>query len=593
MVETEEQVEEEKATLLQRFSRSLGRSGSASIPRLLALSVVLGVVGALASAAFSWMVMFVERTALERVTGYHPPTAQDLASHDWHDAFHMHPLIPLVTGLGGLLTGIIVAGLAPEAEGHGTDAAVEAYHRKAGRIRARVPWVKAVASAITIGTGGAAGREGPTAQIAAGVGSMLANIFKLSDQERRAAVLIGMAAGLSAMFRSPLGTAIFAVEVVYSSMTFESGILVYTLISSSVAYGVVQLMGDSGPILSLPRGAQDQSPVQLLGFVLLGLVCGIGSAFLPTIFYWTRDRFQALPLPQWARPAVGGLLVGCIGLFAAPVLGSGYGVVQYVLDGAQGFPLLLLLGLAAGKAVALSLTVGSGGSGGVFAPSLFVGALAGAGTAGLLHMADVPAEVPAMTVVGMAALFAGAARVPIATMVMVTEMTGGYSLMVPAMIGVAMSFLLQEAITHGFRYPSLYEAQVRSAADSPVHREEYYRVTADLLRKSALQIEELILRDEVLNALRAGRVLPLGGDEAIAAVRVKRLGWEGKCVSDVDREHVIFAGVQRGGHEIVPRGDTVLEDEDVLVVVGERHAVAGLVREARGSDHEASYEEAG
>ncbi|MGH9599029.1 MAG: chloride channel protein, partial [Terracidiphilus sp.] len=208
-------------------------------PRLLLDALLLGVIGGLSAQAFLWMLRFSKTLFLNWMAGY---TAPGIAAegHSLSQTIGPHGLwlIPLVTTLGGAISGIIVYTWAPEAEGHGTDTVVKAVHWTGGKIRARVAPIKMLASAITIGTGGSAGREGPTALIAAGFGSIYANLLHRPERERRLLVLMGMAAGLSAIFRSPIGTAIFAVEVLYDGIEFESEALLYCMLAAIVAYAV-------------------------------------------------------------------------------------------------------------------------------------------------------------------------------------------------------------------------------------------------------------------------------------------------------------------------------------------------------------------
>lgn len=222
-------------------------------PRLLLDAVPLGIIGGLSAQVFTWLLRLCFRFFLRGLAGYTAPglpedggvLQQVIGSHGlW--------LIPVSTTLGGLISGAIVYGLAPEAEGHGTDAVVKALHWTGGTIRARVPAVKMVASAITIGSGGSAGREGPTALIAAGFGSVYANLLKRPEREKRLLVLMGMAAGLSAIFRSPIGTAIFAVEVLYSSIEFESEALLYCMLAAIVAYAVNGAIVGWQPLFRVP-----------------------------------------------------------------------------------------------------------------------------------------------------------------------------------------------------------------------------------------------------------------------------------------------------------------------------------------------------
>jgi CIC family chloride channel protein len=202
--------------------------------RLLFYSALIGIAGGLGAQLFVWILNLAERLLLFGIAGYRPPEPGSLNPQPFFTE-SAYWLIPVATTLGGLLSGILVYTFAPEAEGHGTDAAVEAFHFKGGKVRPIVPLIKVFASAITIGSGGAAGREGPTAQISVGVGSMLADFLHLPDEDRRILVLAGMAAGLAAIFRSPLGMAIFSVEILYSGMAFETEALIYTVIASVVA----------------------------------------------------------------------------------------------------------------------------------------------------------------------------------------------------------------------------------------------------------------------------------------------------------------------------------------------------------------------
>ncbi len=551
-----------------RRLRRLGRT-----PRLLLISVFLGVIGALGAGAFTWLLEWSERLILFPIGGYRYLTESDAARaitvpHTPHWLW----FLPVATTLGGLLSGFLVYTWAPEAEGHGTDAAVKAYHHLGGAIRARIPFIKAFASAVTIGSGGAAGREGPIVQIAGGIGSLLGRLLHLSAEEKRYLMLIGMAAGLSAVFKSPLGSAIFAVEVLYGTMAFEGTALIFTIIAAAVAYAMAGLFTDWTPLFYLPPSITPlNTGWDLLWFALLGLCAGVVGALLPTVFYRLRDFFRALPLPNQYKPAIGGLILGVIGIFLPQVLGGGYGWMQLVIDGR--LPLLLMLVLIFAKIVALSLTVSSGGSGGVFAPSLYVGVMVG-GTVAVVFHAITPggADPTAFAVVGMAALFAGAARVPIATLIMVTEMTGGYTLILPSMLAVVLSFVVQSALTRKARYPTLYEAQVQRPSDSPVHRSTYYHAVAAMLRQHKVRLDEDLVRQEVADRLAQGEPIPLaagtGGDEYLYTLDVERgspLAGHNLREANIPGE-VLLVSVLRDQDVITPHGDTVLETGDRLVV---------------------------
>ncbi|MGH8272179.1 MAG: chloride channel protein, partial [Gammaproteobacteria bacterium] len=486
---------------------------------------------------------------------------------------HWYWWVPISTTLGGLVAGFVIYGLAPETEGHGTDAALNAFHRNNGRMRARVPFVKTIASAITIGSGGSGGREGPTAQIASGVGAIIGQVFKLPDDERRIVILIGMAAGLSAIFKSPLGTAIFAVEILYSGMAFEGGALIYTLISAAVAYAITGAFSGYTPLFLLPSSTRVFNTLDLVWFGVLGILAGGLGALMPTVYYRIRDWFSALKIPRYFKPAIGGLAVGLIGIALPPIIGGGYGYMQFVLQGGSGLVVWLLLLLSLGKILTLSLTVGSGGSGGVFGPTLYVGVMLGAAFAALLHIFHVNIDSTWFAVVGMAAVFAGAARVPIASLVMVIEMTGGFRLIMPTMLAVALAFIVQLYLTRHAKHPTIYEAQVPTPGDSPVHRELYYQTAADLLRRQQVTLDRDILTNELQFALERGEGVTLSRrKEQIYSLKLAAgtpvAGREVRSLGLAEME-VLIVGLIRGESEVVPHGGTKLQVGDGLLVAAE------------------------
>ncbi|HSK40791.1 MAG TPA: chloride channel protein, partial [Arenibaculum sp.] len=414
--------------------------------RLIGACLAAGVLGAIAALAFDGAVSLAERLLLGGIGGYAPPRVGVLEPAAVLPEWDRRWLLPVVTTLGGLLSGLLVFTLAPEAEGHGTDAAVGAYHRHGGDVRTRIPFIKAIASALTIGSGGVAGREGPTAHISVGLGAILSRVLGFRGQERRILLLASMSAGLAAIFRAPLGMAIFAVEILYSGMVFESEALIYTVISAVTAYALHGLVVGWSPIFAIPRGLTFDQPAVLLGFVVLGILAGTGGAVLPRLFYGVRDFFRRLPGPPHLKPALGGLIVGLMGMAAPQILGTGYGWVELAMAGSLSLSALLVILLLKGPAMAL--TIGSGGSGGVFAPTVTLGAVLGGAVGIVLQrlLPDLRFVPAAFVVVGMAALFAGAARTPISTLIMVAEMTGGYGLIVPAMRTKILAFMVQRSL---------------------------------------------------------------------------------------------------------------------------------------------------
>lgn len=546
--------------------------------RVLGACLAVGVLGALAALAFDATVELSQKLLLTGLGGFRPPSVGVLdpgaVLPPWSERWR----IPLVTGLGGLLSGLLVFTLAPEAEGHGTDAAVGAYHQGAAQVRSRIPFIKGLASALTIGSGGVAGREGPTAQISVGLGAILGRILKLRGQERRILLLAGMSAGLAAIFRAPLGMAIFSVEILYSGMVFESEALIYTVISAVTAYALHGFVVGWAPIFAIPRGLTFADPLTLLGFAVLGILAGVAGAVLPTLFYRVRDLFVRMPGPRHLKPMLGGILAGLIGMAVPQILGSGYGWVELAMAGKLSLTVLLLILLL--KAPAMALTIGSGGSGGVFAPTVAMGAMLG-GAVGLAFQHWLPGldVVPAsFVVVGMAAIFSGAARTPISTLIMVAEMTGGYGLIVPAMLANILAFLVQSALTAGRRYPTLYESQVGSREDSPVHQGIFVRRALELIEGGTVDKSELTL-PRLVNLLRLGHPIPVakGGGLLVSIEVAPESGLDGKTVAATlgSQEGATAVAVMRGETMLVPRGPTKLASGDHLIAVvtpaGRRH----------------------
>lgn len=526
-------------------------------------SLVLGVVGGLAAQLFVWMQSKVAWLLLQKLAHYVPPSPAaegrmviPVLPHDWWR-------IPLVTTVGGLLSGIIVYGLAPEAEGHGTDAIVRAFHTAKGRIRARVAPVKFIASAITLGSGGSAGREGPTAMFAAGMGAIYGSFFKRTDDERRLLLLIGAAAGLGAIFRSPIGAALFAIEVLYAEMEFEAAGLVYTTLGAVVGYAVNGLFVGWKPLFEVHPLLVTPTVRATVAFLILGGLAGVVGTLLPTGFYWFRDLFSSLKMPRMLKPALGGLLLGLLALLFPQVLGGGYGWMQLAIEGR--IALGTLVALVFVKIVGLGLSIGSGGSAGVFAPALFVGAMLGAAVAVVLKLP--PAS---FALVGMAAVFAGAARVPIATLLMVTEMTGGYQLLVPTAATVMLSYLVQTAISPRLRYSTLYEAQVPGRAESGAHAADYLHGVLTALDQRRLAMAHGAGQLSLWGLLEGGPPVSLGEGKALWAGEVGDGPLARRALSEAtpDAGELEVIAVLREEHTLLAHPNLELRPTDRLIAVG-------------------------
>lgn len=369
--------------------------------------------------------------------------------------------------VGGLISGLLVKTFAPEAEGTGTDGYIDAFHNKAGSMRSRVPLVKSLATMATLASGGSAGKEGPIAQIGAGIGSGLGRFLKMGARARRTMMVAGAAGGLGAIFRAPLGGALTAVEVLYKE-DLETDALTPAILSSVTAYTVFCSVKGFDHVFAYV-GDSFHTPIQLLFYAVLGLVCSAaGYLYVNFLHGSKRLFFDRLPINKYLVPPLGGLLVGTVGLAYPQAMGQGFGYVQQLIlgQGVDGFEATVgfLATLAVLKIVTTSFTISSGGSGGVFAPSLFIGALLG-GCVGTLSQQLFPELIPDVApfvVVGMGAFFAGVANAPIASLMMVCELTGAYELLPPLMV-VAIVALVTS------RRWSIYTTQVDDKFSTKAH----------------------------------------------------------------------------------------------------------------------------
>lgn len=453
--------------LLERLLRPARRRirTAAYLRKWVVLGVTIGVVSGLGAALFFWALEASTRLFLGVLAGFQPASPVGEGGAPIADPARAWA-IPFVVALGGLISGIIVVRLAPEAEGHGTDAAIAAFHHGPRRVRSRIPVVKLVASAITIGSGGSGGREGPTAQIGAGFGSLLARLLDLDAGDARIAVATGMAAGIGAIFRAPLGGAVLGAEIPYRE-DVEAEALVPSFVASVVAFSVFGAFVGFGPIFGRVAGAGFEDPRQLVYYALIGLVAGLVGRLYISSFYGFSRWFGAWRLPRELRPAIAGFVVGAIGIAIPGALGTGYGWVQAGFDRQTllALPLAMVLVLPFAKILATSLSIGSGGSGGVFGPGMVIGGLLGAGLWRLLEpiAPAIPFEPAPFVIVAMMALFGSIAHAPLAVMLMVAEMTDNLAMLAPAMIAVGLATLVV-----GDR--SMYRSQLRSRVDSPAHR---------------------------------------------------------------------------------------------------------------------------
>ena len=517
--------------------------------RLMALALLTGIVAGLGAIAFYGACQFVVHHALSGFVGYHPlhPGGEPPLSPEPLTRFRPWLLLVVPT-LGGLLSGLLVFKLAPEAEGHGTDSAIASFHYHQGAIRPRVPLVKLVSSALTIGTGGSGGREGPIAQIGAGFGSYVGKLFHLRAADRRILMAAGMGAGVAAIFRAPLAGALFAAEVLYCSAEFESDVIVPAALASTAAYCTFGAVFGWHPLFTIPHELQQaltfSDPRQLVAYTILALMLVVLAMLYTRSFYGLSHLFHRLPIRRSFKPAIGAFLTGLVGLGLYALLGRdervlavlsfGYGALQDVLGTAtaQGSALslaVLLIAIALGKILTTGLTIGSGGSGGVFGPSMVIGGCGGGALGVVMHqywptLAPHPA---AFAIVGMAGFFAAAAKTPVSTLIIVSEMTGDYNLLLPTLWVTVLAFLLSDE-------QSLYHSQLRSRSVSPAHQGDYVREVL-----SGTLVHDFVVTREEIRPLRPGATLA----EAIERL-TEDAGHHGLPVTDEAGRYLGMLGIE-------------------------------------------------
>lgn len=435
----------------------LRRSGY--LRKWLILGVSIGIIAGLGAVGFYLALDYTGRFLLGYLGGYDIPKPAGDGGDPGSPRFDRPWAIPLITCGGALVSAWLVARFAPEAEGHGTDAAIEAAHTDPRSIRARAIVVKTIASALTIGSGGSGGREGPAAHISAGFGSLLARRLNLSGDDGRLAVSLGIGSGIGAIFGAPLGGAVLAATIGYRE-DFDYRVLVPGFITSATAYAVLGSILGFDPLFgSLTAGYHFEHALDLVWFVVLGIVAASVGWLYARIFYGTVAITAKLPGSKVIKPAAGGLAVGLLALAIPQVLGSGYGWAEKAAgtDTLMAIPLWIVVIMPLAKIVATSLSIGTGGSGGIFGPGVVIGAFLGATVWRIGEFAGAPGlpDSPAVfVVVGMMACFGSVAHAPLAVMIMVAEMTASFAVIPGAMVAVGIAYLLIERTN-----VSIYQAQ--------------------------------------------------------------------------------------------------------------------------------------
>jgi CIC family chloride channel protein len=475
--------------------RSSPRAAWASIYRDLTrwtvIAVPIGIVAGLGAALFYYLITLLSGALLGQLAGLTLPVegTTNVAQLTWSSSFPRVLVVPLLLVGGGLVVGAIVRGLAPEVAGHGTDATIRAFHQRAGKIRLRVPILKTLASAVTLGSGGSGGREGPVSQIGGGFGSQWADHMGHSARDRRIALATGMGAGIGAIFRAPLGGAVYSAEILYTG-DFEPEVFVPAIIASVVAYSVYSSIFGFHTLFATGGSLATYTfdPRRLPLYAVLGVVCGVAGIFFTLLYHRSDAWFASRGWPMLYRPAVGAgfasalflaayFLVPEEGHFASlSSLSVGYGFVQAAMLGdlasgtfTVGIVSLLILAVLL-RMVMTSFVVGSGGSAGLFGTSVVVGAFLGTAVGGTFHVVFpglVPLPVVAVfSIVGMMSFFGGISKAPLGVLIMVVEMAGSYAILPAAMLSIFIAY-----VATGRHH--IYQEQLPSRIQSPAHLQEY------------------------------------------------------------------------------------------------------------------------
>jgi len=410
-------------------------------------------------------------------------------------------LVIIIPAIGGLLVGLLVKYGAPEVKGHGVPEVMEATITKGGRIRPRVGFIKALASAITIGSGGSAGREGPIIAIGSSAGSAIAQYLNLSDEKIRILVACGASAGIAATFNAPIAAVVFSLEIIL--LEFRTKSFVPLVVSSVMATVIAHLfMGNeiAFPIRDIVGIYTLNSPYELVLYLILGLLAGIMALFFMKFFYNMEDIFDRINMPQYIKPMLGGLILGIAGLLLFTqfdhvfIFGTGYGEIMPVLTSssdmlftgvhlASFFLLLMFM-----KMLATSLTLGSGASGGVFAPSLWMGAMLGGafGVVANVLFPGIAASYGAYALVGMAAFFSGTSRATLTAIIILFEMTSTYEIILPLMF----SCVVADAVSRILSKETIYTMKMKKKGVTYSYEREVNILETKL-------VEEVMIKDIV------------------------------------------------------------------------------------------------
>jgi len=442
------------------------------------LAVAIGVISGYGAVLFRLLIRFFQNL-------FYGPGENflwTLVSTPWYR-------ILLIPALGGLIIGPIIVKLARETKGHGVPEVMEAVALRGGKIRGRVGLVKILVSAICIGSGGSVGREGPIVQIGSSAGSAIGQFLRVSERMRKTLVGCGAAGGIAATFNAPIAGVMFALEVILG----DFGINTFSpiVLSSVTATVIAHFYLGNQPAFSIPS-YRLVSAYEIFLYALLGIAAGLVAVFFTTLLYKAEDLFENMgKIPEFIKPAIGGLIIGAIGLKFPHIFGVGYETIDLALFGKLTLTFLLFLTFL--KVVATSITLGAGGSGGIFAPSLFIGAMLGGSLGEFFHhfYPAITASPGAYSLVGMGALVAGTTHAPITAILILFELTRDYTIILPLMVAAVISTVVARRL----KEPSIYTLKLlRRGVNIKRGREE--AILASILVKNALSGSKVVIPED-------------------------------------------------------------------------------------------------
>ncbi|WP_353683885.1 chloride channel protein [Thermodesulfovibrio sp. 3907-1M] len=515
------------------------------------ISFLIGIFVGIFAILFIYAINFINSFVLERFVLYIQPKpyGEGGESETYKFIFQKPYLLPMVVAAGGFIGGLLTYFFSPESRGIGTDAAIKAYH-EGQSLSIKTSIIKLITSAITIGTGGTSGREGPIALIGGSIGSWMGKIFNLAEKQKRIFLAVGLGAGIAAIFKAPLAGALISGEVFFKR-DFDIEAMLLSFIASVTAYTVACLVFGFQPIFStqIPPYINIKD---LFFYVGLGIVCAIVIRVYIFLFFYIKSKFDAFSIPSYIKPAIGGVITGAIGAFIPVAIGNGYGWIQLIIDGKLLDMSFITMGIA-GVILGVSFTLGSGGSGGIFGPSVMIGGLTGAVYCLLWNrFINLNLHLPSFIVVGMVSLFGAAAKAPLSTLILIAEMTGGYSLLLPAMLSVFTAYYLSGDKT-------IFPSQVNTKFDSPAYRDEY----------GIYVLQKLKVKEYMKPAITVNPETP--ATEAFHLMKENFIGGlpvlsEGKVVGIITKEDIKSAKnlVQKKVGDIMTKKVITVTEEDTL-----------------------------